>query len=776
MNTGTGNGLPTSHFLSKLQDPGSIADFLEIAFDAVVAFDSQERIVYWNPAAEQMFGWTAQEALGKTSAELFWRSLPQEKRKSKERLTSLKQGKVLRGENHPCHKDGSSLSVQYTVQAIFDTDGKITGYLTLFRDISIQIRLREKEEELQRTNQKLNDILSSIQDDLFVIDRDWKFVYASRSFSSKLGKEPEDFVGNQVWEMLPKHLGTVLEENFRAAMEKREIRRFEIPGQYTNAWYRLTAFPSAEGITVLGTDITDRKRAEDALRASEFRYRTVADNTYDFESWISQDGKYLYASASSQRIYGRKAEEFLADPGLRRKVVLPDDQMVFDEHLAQEARRIPGEAEFRIVRPDSSTCWISHTCQPVFDESGQYLGVRASDRDITERKRTEEQLRELSQRLTYHVDNSPLAVIEWGPDMRLARWSGAAERIFGWKAEEVLGKRIEDFRWVYEEDTQQVNTVSAALQNGSHQRFSVNRNYRKDGSIAYCEWYNSSLVDEAGNLRSILSLVLDVSKRKRAEEALRENEQQLRLLNETLEQKVHDKTVQVRRLASDLVKAEQRERTRISHILHDDLQQRIYALQMEMTFFRDVLCPENEVAHKKVSDIESQMGEIRQLIRHLSIELSPPIPPEEGLSHALKWLAAHMQQQHGLPIELEAEEPYVISDEQLHGLLFNCVRELLFNVVKHAQASQAVIVLQRSDGGLRIEVHDDGKGFAVSDGSEQIGDRDKLPSSFGLPTIRHQLSLFGGNMEIHSEPGAGTRIALIVPETQQVEKAKNAGS
>src|SRR5205823_977428 len=80
--------------------------------------------------------------------------------------------------------------------------------------------------------------------------------------------------------------------------------------------------------------------------------------------------------------------------------------------------------------------------------------------DISERKHAEAQLRELSQRLTYHVDHSPLAVIEWGPDMRLVRWSGAAERLFGWRAEEVVGKRMEDFRWIYQEDELQVVQVS----------------------------------------------------------------------------------------------------------------------------------------------------------------------------------------------------------------------------------------------------------------------------------------------------------------------------
>jgi PAS domain S-box-containing protein len=169
---------------------------------------------------------------------------------------------------------------------------------------------------------------------------------------------------------------------------------------------------------------------------------------------------------------------------------------------------------------------------PLRNEQNEVIGGIAVVHDITERKRAEEAAQEAHQRLTFHVENSPLAVIEWDSEFRVSRWSGSAERLFGWQASEVVDKHVGDWHFVFDEDADGVAQVTQRQRVGTEVLgVQHNRNYTKDGSVLYCEWYNSVLRDETGKFVSVLSLVLDVTARKLIEEersALLSRERDLR--------------------------------------------------------------------------------------------------------------------------------------------------------------------------------------------------------------------------------------------------------
>jgi PAS domain S-box-containing protein len=139
----------------------------------------------------------------------------------------------------------------------------------------------------------------------------------------------------------------------------------------------------------------ERQRVEEALRAAEAKFRIVADNTYDWEFWINPQSQFIYSSPSCEKITGHAAFEFEAEPDLLARIIHPDDLPRYFAHTRDAMdQRSPCQLTFRIIRPDGDERWVEQFCQPVFDSEGRYLGSRGSNRDITERKRVEEVLRQ----------------------------------------------------------------------------------------------------------------------------------------------------------------------------------------------------------------------------------------------------------------------------------------------------------------------------------------------------------------------------------------------
>jgi nitrate/nitrite-specific signal transduction histidine kinase len=246
---------------------------------------------------------------------------------------------------------------------------------------------------------------------------------------------------------------------------------------------------------------------------------------------------------------------------------------------------------------------------------------------------------------------------------------------------------------------------------------------------------------------------------------LQEVSEKLRQLNENLEQTVAERTREVRQqadhlraLAHQLSRAEQREKKRLSKILHDHIQQLIVAAKMQISWMKRKDDPEFQTMAQGVDSI---LHEALEACRSLTVDLSPPVLHEAGLIGGLNWLASRMHDKNQFTVHLQAKSKAEPATEDTKFMLFECARELLFNVVKHAEVAQANVTLVRlPDNRIQLIISDQGKGFD----SELLGMRKTDEISFGLFSIRERLAYIGGEIEIKSAPGKGTRVILIVPD------------
>jgi signal transduction histidine kinase len=207
--------------------------------------------------------------------------------------------------------------------------------------------------------------------------------------------------------------------------------------------------------------------------------------------------------------------------------------------------------------------------------------------------------------------------------------------------------------------------------------------------------------------------------------------------------------------------AEQEERDRIAQILHDDLQQQLYGVQIQLAFLQDAV--RQEPALLEVEEMGAAVETAITTARRLSVDLSPPILAEEGLAEAIRWLGEQMEAQYGLQVALKADGSFPVLDVDKRVLLFQIVRETLFNVVKHAGVQSVMVMLARTNGEYQIDVVDEGNGFDP----EHLwngGSREFLPiDGSGLQRARERLRFIGGRLELQAAPGAGTRVTVLAP-------------
>jgi two-component system CheB/CheR fusion protein len=215
-------------------------------------------------------------------------------------------------------------------------------------------------------------------------------------------------------------------------------------------------------------------------------------------------------------------------------------------------------------------------------------------------------------------------------------------------------------------------------------------------------------------------------------------------------------TVQLRELASELTLTEQRERRRIAEALHDNLQQLLVAAKLRVAMMGH---KNNSAVQEIATEVDNLLGQSIAVSRTLTTELSPYVLHEERLVPAMEWLAKWMNEKYGLTVKVKVAEDVPAIMEDVRVLLFQSVKELLFNAVKHANVKTAQLDLIMKSDRITIVVSDKGAGFDPS----QISIHGGKAGGFGLLSVKERLGFMGGSMVVESAPGMGTRITLESP-------------
>ncbi|MBI5817629.1 MAG: PAS domain S-box protein, partial [Verrucomicrobia bacterium] len=444
----------------RFAEAARLAAIVQSTDDAIIGKTLEGAITSWNTGAEKIYGYTASEVVGRSIALLV---PPGREDELPQILAQIKEGQhVEHYETMRRRKDGWDIHVSLTVSPIKDGTGCIVGASTIARNITARKRAEEELHRVNRALRMLSDsnqTLIRTTDETGLLNEICRIVVevggyrmawvgfaeydeaktvrpvAHAGFESgylesanltwadcERGRSPG---GIAIRTGQPCIVRSILDDPAFVPWREEAVRRgyqsiIALPLTSEGQTFGALGIYAAEAevfdakeveiLKELAGDLTfgivalrtraERKQAGEALQSAAVKYRIVADNTYDWEFWLSPADEFIYISPSCKRITGYEADEFRADPGLLGRIVHQDDRPRLAGHRHDMTQRMkPGELEYRIVHADGTIRWIDHVCQPVFDEEGNFLGTRGSNRDITERKRAEAELRRVNRAL-----------------------------------------------------------------------------------------------------------------------------------------------------------------------------------------------------------------------------------------------------------------------------------------------------------------------------------------------------------------------------------------
>jgi len=491
------------------------------------------------------------------------------------------------------------------------------------------------------------------------------------------------------------------------------------------------------------TDLTEKLALLNELESKRAELATVLDATTAAIVVVDERGGIRYANAAARKLHGQPLPhgadlESHGPMGLCHldgTPCAPDELPLVRAALHGEAKN---EAELLVKRPDGRTRYILFNTSPLKDHEGRVTGAVAIIHDITERKQVEIRLRENASQLQQQAELLNLAhdsIVVNDMEGRIVFWNRGAEENYGWARDEAVGEISHDLLHT-RFPTDLIEITARLLSQGRWNGEVTHTTKSGETIVVSSRWALQRNEDRLPT--GILVIDRDITIRKEQEKKIHQHQRELAALTE------------------ELLLAEERERRRIALILHDSIGQSLSFSKREIGVLQKKSV---ESVRRDLESVKEQIDLAIRQTRDLTFELSPTTLHTFGLEAAVEELAEQLAPRGDLQYRFTATEEDKPVSEQIKTLLYRAAREVLTNIIKHADARNVSIHIERVDESVRMTIEDDGKGSDVP----RLAQMGHQQDGFGLFSIRERLTYVGGTFAVESRPGEGTKVILTAP-------------
>jgi PAS domain S-box-containing protein len=620
---------------------------------------------------------------------------------------------------------GEVVYVIHYVESTVDENGNLVQVYGITKDITERKLVEEK---LRISEQKLTTILESIGDCFYAVDRNWTVTYWNRKTEEVMNKSRKEILGKNFWDIYPPATKLKFFEAYHEAMRSGKVVQFEEYVHPLNRWLEVSAYPSAEGLSVYFKDITARKNDQEELKKSNARYSLVSKATSDaIWDWDLQVNE-IYWGEGFETIFGYPLCELLCGMSAWTENIHPDDRARVVQSLERlfDGSDIHWSDEYRFRKKGGQYAIVSDRGFVIRDENGKAVRMVGALQDITHQKEAESALRLSEERFKLLFFESPKP--KWMFDeqsLRIVEVNKAATDLYGYSREEFLQLTIADLKL-----RDDVPELLSLRKQGITQYHNLVRHRKKNGDVFPIEISSHAIALPNG--RHFIVVGEDMTQRLKLQQMV-----------------VDEKIAAQKEVARAIIVTQERERSEIAKELHDNVNQLLTTAKL---YVENIDCfPEQrpEFLKKSVCLLQRSISEIRLL----SKQLVTPVINDIGFKATVDELLHHYSSLRLFEIELNYDLEEENLDKGLQLTIYRIIQEQLNNIVKYAKASRVTIAVTQEGDKLGVMIRDNGIGF----------DTTNVVKGLGLNNMKNRAEVFKGKIRISSKTGAGTEVVVAFP-------------